>query len=85
MNASLEEEPRLSTPAKINLLKTIRILRDADRSTFGGPSVPVVGGAGGSGSGVRDGLHQVLRELFPGQMKYMPDLRGPLSASPSST
>ncbi|KAG0282781.1 hypothetical protein BGZ96_000131 [Linnemannia gamsii] len=85
MNASLEDEPRLSTPAKINLLKTIRILRDADRSTFGPTSVPVVGGAGGSGNGVRDGFHQVLRELFPGQMKHMPDLLGPLSASPLST
>ncbi|KAG0055299.1 hypothetical protein BGZ83_009057 [Gryganskiella cystojenkinii] len=57
MNANLEEEPRLSTPAKINLLKTIRILRDADRSSWG--------------AGVRDGFHQVLRELFPAQMKLM--------------
>ncbi|KAF9149853.1 hypothetical protein BG015_008330 [Linnemannia schmuckeri] len=83
MNASLEDEPRLSTPAKINLLKTIRILRDADRSTFGGPTPVVVGdGNGGAGgSGVRDGFHQVLRELFPGQMKHMPSLLGPSTSS----
>ncbi|KAG0005706.1 hypothetical protein BGZ79_002625 [Entomortierella chlamydospora] len=56
-NANLEDEPRLSTPAKINLLKTIRILRDADRSSWG--------------AGVKDGIHQVLRELFPVQMKLM--------------
>ncbi|KAF9978219.1 hypothetical protein BGZ65_007079 [Modicella reniformis] len=59
MNANLEDEPRLSTPAKINLLKTIRILRDADRSSWG--------------AGVRDEFHQVLRELFPVQMKQMYD------------
>ncbi|KAF9344666.1 hypothetical protein BGX26_004050 [Mortierella sp. AD094] len=58
-NANLEDEPRLSTPAKINLLKTIRILRDADRSSWG--------------AGVKDGFHQVLRELFPVQMKLMYD------------
>ncbi|KAF9141722.1 hypothetical protein BGX30_004254 [Mortierella sp. GBA39] len=83
MNASLEDEPRLSTPAKINLLKTIRILRDADRSTFGPPPSPVgSGGNGGIGAnGVRDGFHQVLRELFPGQMKHMPDLLGPSASS----
>ncbi|KAF9086038.1 hypothetical protein BGX23_009194 [Mortierella sp. AD031] len=57
MNSNLDEEPRLSTPAKINLLKTIRILRDADRSSWG--------------AGVRDGLQQVLQELFPAQMKHM--------------
>ncbi|KAF9130644.1 hypothetical protein BGW39_002828 [Mortierella sp. 14UC] len=73
MNASLEDEPRLSTPAKINLLKTIRILRDADRSSLGGrPSI--TSGSGESvGTSVRDGFHQVLRELFPGQMKHMSD------------
>ncbi|KAH7042534.1 fungal-specific transcription factor domain-containing protein [Linnemannia elongata] len=76
MNASLEDEPRLSTPAKINLLKTIRILRDADRSTFGPPPQVGVGA-----NGVRDGFHQVLRELFPGQMKHMPDLLGPSTSS----
>ncbi|KAF8932146.1 hypothetical protein BGZ47_011533 [Haplosporangium gracile] len=83
MNASLEDEPRLSTPAKINLLKTIRILRDADRSTFGGPTPVVVGGGNGGagGSGVRDGFHEVLRELFPGQMKHMSDLLGPSTSS----
>ncbi|KAF9208927.1 hypothetical protein BGZ49_007133 [Haplosporangium sp. Z 27] len=59
MNANLEDEPRLSTPAKINLLKTIRILRDADRSSWG--------------VGVKDGFLQVLRELFPAQMKLMYD------------
>ncbi|KAK3845249.1 MAG: fungal-specific transcription factor domain-containing protein [Linnemannia gamsii] len=57
MNSNLDEEPRLSTPAKINLLKTIRILRDADRSSWG--------------AGVEDGLQLVLRELFPAQMKQM--------------
>ncbi|KAK5799567.1 fungal-specific transcription factor domain-containing protein [Linnemannia elongata] len=57
MNSNLDEEPRLSTPAKINLLKTIRILRDADRSSWA--------------AGVQDGLLQVLRELFPTQMKQM--------------
>ncbi|KAF9908383.1 hypothetical protein EC991_009838 [Linnemannia zychae] len=57
MNSNLDDEPRLSTPAKINLLKTIRILRDADRSSWG--------------AGVEDGLQQVLRELFPAQMKHM--------------
>jgi len=66
MNANLEDEPRLSTPAKINLLKTIRILRDADRSSWG--------------AGVRDGFHQVLRELFPVQTKQMYD-----DPNPSST
>ncbi|KAG9066493.1 hypothetical protein KI688_001721 [Linnemannia hyalina] len=83
MNASLEDEPRLSTPAKINLLKTIRILRDADRSTFGPPPPPVGSGDnGGTGAnGFRDGFHQVLRELFPGQMKHMPDLLGPSASS----
>ncbi|KAG0307337.1 hypothetical protein BGZ98_000512 [Dissophora globulifera] len=65
MNANLDDEPRLSTPAKINLLKTIRILRDADRSSWG--------------AGVSDGFHQVLRELFPVQMKRMYD--GPGSAT----
>ncbi|KAG0277385.1 hypothetical protein BGZ95_006038 [Linnemannia exigua] len=86
MNGSLEDEPRLSTPAKINLLKTLRILRDADRSSLGGKSVvgrdmsgneshgESAGGGGGGGRGVRDGIHQVLRELFPGQVKHMPDL-----------
>ncbi|KAG9065662.1 hypothetical protein KI688_001951 [Linnemannia hyalina] len=57
MNSNLDDEPRLSTPAKINLLKTIRILRDADRSSWA--------------AGVQDGLQQVLRELFPTQMKHM--------------
>lgn len=57
MNSNLDDEPRLSTPAKINLLKTIRILRDADRSSWG--------------AGVQDGLQLVLRELFPAQMKQM--------------
>ncbi|KAG0377862.1 hypothetical protein BGX24_005284 [Mortierella sp. AD032] len=75
MNASLEDEPRLSTPAKINLLKSLRILRDADRSSLGGRSIlgrDVSGGgeSAGGGGGVRDGIHQVLRELFPGQMKH---------------
>lgn len=59
MNMNLDDEPRLSTPAKINLLKTIRILRDADRSSWG--------------AGVRDGFRQVLRELFPAQMRLMYD------------
>ncbi|KAF9113191.1 hypothetical protein BGX27_002032 [Mortierella sp. AM989] len=58
-NANLDDEPRLSTPAKINLLKTIRILRDADRSSWG--------------VGVRDGFRQLLKELFPAQMKLMYD------------
>jgi hypothetical protein len=57
MNSNLDDEPRLSTPAKINLLKTIRILRDADRSSWG--------------AGVKDGLQQMLRELFPAQTKHM--------------
>ncbi|KAF9919705.1 hypothetical protein FBU30_010645 [Linnemannia zychae] len=57
MNSNLDDEPRLSTPAKINLLKTIRILRDADRSSWG--------------PGVQDGLQLVLREVFPAQMKQM--------------
>ncbi|KAF9164957.1 hypothetical protein DFQ26_000839 [Actinomortierella ambigua] len=34
-NANLEDEPRLSTPAKINLLKSIRVLRDSDRTSMG--------------------------------------------------
>ncbi|KAF9979069.1 hypothetical protein BGZ73_006306 [Actinomortierella ambigua] len=34
-NANLEDEPRLSTPAKINLLKSIRVLRDSDRTSVG--------------------------------------------------
>ncbi|KAG0232592.1 hypothetical protein BGW42_008106 [Actinomortierella wolfii] len=34
-NANLEDEPRLSTPAKINLLKSIRILRDSDCTSIG--------------------------------------------------
>lgn len=64
MNANLEDEPRLSTPAKINLLKTIRILRDADRSSWS--------------PGIRDGFLQVLRELFPVQMKQMYDDPNPM-------
>ncbi|KAF9088135.1 hypothetical protein BGX23_007611 [Mortierella sp. AD031] len=78
MNANLEDEPRLSTPAKINLLKTIRILRDADRSSFGGSVV-----IGNGDNGVLDGLHQVLTELFPEQMKYMSDLTNRSSSSSS--
>ncbi|KAF9899362.1 hypothetical protein EC991_009000 [Linnemannia zychae] len=74
MNASLEDEPRLSTPAKINLLKTIRILRDADRSSLGGRRLPMSENSKNGGIGVRNGFHQVLRELFPEQMKHMSDL-----------
>lgn len=59
MNANLDDEPRLSTPAKINLLKTLRILRDADRTSYG--------------AGVQDGFQQLLRELFPVQAKMMYD------------
>ncbi|KAG0202904.1 hypothetical protein BGX28_004721 [Mortierella sp. GBA30] len=59
MNANLEDEPRLSTPAKINLLKTLRILRDADRTSWG--------------IGVQDGFQQLLRDLFPVQAKLMFD------------
>lgn len=71
MNGNLDDEPRLSTPAKINLLKTIRILRDADRSSWG------IGAAGEEEDDeltAQDGFHQVLRELFPTQMKQMYDL-----------
>lgn len=59
MNGNLEDEPRLSTPAKINLLKTIRILRDADRSSWGASD--------------QDKHQQVLRGLFPAQLKQMYD------------
>ncbi|KAF9931426.1 hypothetical protein FBU30_010264 [Linnemannia zychae] len=77
MNSSLEDEPRLSTPAKINLLKTIRILRDADRSTLGGSSSAMNGHQGDGPVNSTDSetgsneLLQVLKELFPEQMKHM--------------
>ncbi|KAF9577191.1 hypothetical protein BGW38_007762, partial [Lunasporangiospora selenospora] len=75
MNSNLEEEPRLSTPAKINLLKTIRILRDADRTSIRAyDDDDDDGGGGGSGDGVSsppEGLHQVLEGLFPAQIKQM--------------
>lgn len=69
MNSNLDDEPRLSTPAKINLLKTIRILRDADRSSWG------MGAEDDDDEpNAQDGFHQVLRELFPTQMKQMYDV-----------
>ncbi|KAF9176991.1 hypothetical protein BGZ51_008671 [Haplosporangium sp. Z 767] len=67
MNSNLEDEPRLSTPAKINLLKTIRLLRDADRSSWG--------------VGVQDGIHELLRDLFPAQTRQMYESSGPAIAS----
>ncbi|KAG0249808.1 hypothetical protein BG011_008920 [Mortierella polycephala] len=67
MNSNLEDEPRLSTPAKINLLKTIRLLRDADRSSWG--------------AGIQDGIHELLRDLFPAQTRQMYESSGPAMAS----
>ncbi|KAF9937487.1 hypothetical protein BGZ67_001220 [Mortierella alpina] len=67
MNANLDDEPRLSTPAKINLLKTLRILRDADRTSYG--------------AGVQDGFQQLLRDLFPVQAKMMYDGPGSMASN----
>ncbi|KAF9967972.1 hypothetical protein BGZ70_007430 [Mortierella alpina] len=67
MNANLDDEPRLSTPAKINLLKTLRILRDADRTSYG--------------AGIQDGFQQLLRDLFPVQAKMMYDGPGSMASN----